>query len=276
MKLWSKLRLGLRLLAFVFGTIACRIGFELGMLFRGKKQPIDVINVWVPRWSGILLWIFGIRVEGHGPQLDGGRLYPGKNADGVGRIFILNHRSGVDIPAMFTLVAGHAISRHDLATWPLIGSGAARIGTLFVDRSSRRSGAAALKQIADVIARGEGVFMFPEGTAYPGDEVHEFKPGAFTTAARTGAEIVPLGIVYDNPDAYYTEQSFMDHMKRVAGLRRLRVLVEAGEPLVVDPDSRVEVKDVAHERVQQLVHRARARLEGRSPSAVENAAVRSG
>lgn len=261
-RLFCKFRLIWRLFAFVVATILFRIAFELALLLGGSNRRLAVINWWVPRWSALLLWIFGIRVEGHGSALDRYRLYPGHDERGIGRIFVLNHRSGCDIPAMFTKIEAHAISRHDLATWPIIGSGAARIGTLFVDRNSRRSGAAVLKQINEALASGEGVFMFPEGTAFPGDEVHEFKPGAFTTAARTGAQLVPLGIAYSDPAAYYVDTSFMTHMKRIAGLPRLRIAVEAGEPLAINADSPLETKDLAHQRVQELVLRARARLDG--------------
>jgi 1-acyl-sn-glycerol-3-phosphate acyltransferase len=231
---------------------------------RRRTPRIDLINKWVPRWSAALLWIFGIRVHPHGPHIERGRLYPGRGANGVGRIFIMNHRSGVDIPVVFTQVAAHVISRHDLAKWPLIGPGARRIGTLFVDRASRRSGAEVLKQVDDALDRGEGVAMFPEGTAFAGDEIRDFKPGAFKAAHRSGAEIVPMGIAYENPDAYYRHESFMEHMSRGASFRCLRVAVEIGEPIVAEGLSPIELKDLARERLVELVAKARQRIEGKT------------
>jgi 1-acyl-sn-glycerol-3-phosphate acyltransferase len=109
--------------------------------------------------------------------------------------------------------------------------------------------------------------MFPEGTAFPGDEVRDFKPGAFKSAERAGAQVVPMGIAYDDPDAYYISESFMGHMKRIASMRRLRVAVEIGAPLVIDRESPVELKDQARQQVEQLVAKARLRLDSmrRSP-----------
>ena len=78
--------------------------------------------------------------------------------------------------------------------------------------------------------------MFPEGTAYAGDEVRPFRPGAFKAAQRAGAQVVPLGIAYENPLAYYTEKSFMEHMKRIASFKSLRIVVEAGEPMSADEE----------------------------------------
>lgn len=260
----GKLRMAWRLTAFVVATIALWIGMELDFLVRRKTPRIDLINAWVPRWAGALLWIFGIRVDARGPYVERGRLFPGRGANGVGRIFVMNHRSGVDIPVVFTQVAAHVISRHDLAKWPLIGPGARRIGTLFVDRASRRSGAEVLKQVDDALDRGEGVAMFPEGTAFAGDDVRDFRPGAFKAALRAGAEIVPMGIAYENPDAYYRDESFMEHMKRGASFRCLRVAVEIGEPIAADENSPVELKDQARQRVVELVAKARERVEGKT------------
>jgi 1-acyl-sn-glycerol-3-phosphate acyltransferase len=253
----------MRMLIFVLATVGFWGLMEADGLLRRKRPRIELINRWVPRWSGFLLWVFGIKVEARGPYANEGRLYPGCDERGIGRVFIMNHRSGTDIPIMFIIAEAHVISRHDLANWPLIGGGARRIGTLFVDRANRRSGATVLREIDKSLDAGDGVAMFPEGTAFPGDEVREFKPGAFKAAQRAGSEMIPMGIAYGDPEAYYTDESFMAHMKRIASLKRLRVAVEIGEPLVVDRESPVELKDHARERVEELVMRARSRLEGR-------------
>ena len=234
---------------------------EVDFLFRRRTPRIELINKWVPRWASALMWIFGIRVEARGPHADQGEIYPARDARGVGRIFVANHQSGVDIPVALTVVAAHAISRHDIAAWPLLGAGARRIGTLFVDRTSRRSGATVLRQIADALAVGEGILMFPEGTAFPGNGVHEFKVGAFNAAHRAGAEIIPIGIAYGSPDAYYYKEPFLNHMKRIASLRRLAVAVEVGPPLEpVAAESNIEVKDHARDVVERLAIKATERL----------------
>jgi 1-acyl-sn-glycerol-3-phosphate acyltransferase len=259
----TSLRFGMRMVAFVLGTLAFWAAMELDFLVRRKRPRLELLNKWVPRWAKTLMRIFGIRVEPRGPFVSEGKVYPGRDERGLGRIFVMNHRSGVDIPVMFTVAEVHAISRHDLAKWPLIGPGARRIGTLFVDRSNRRSGASVLQQIQKSLKAGEGVAMFPEGTAFPGDEVRAFKPGAFKTAQRVGAEIVPMGVAYDDPGAYYADESFMTHMKRIASLPHLRVALEIGEPIRFSHDSPVELKDHVRQRVEELVARARHRLEGK-------------
>jgi 1-acyl-sn-glycerol-3-phosphate acyltransferase len=246
--------------AFVALTLLFWAMMEADFLIRRRTRRIDVINTWTPRWSGTLLRVFGIHVEARGPYADNGHTYPGRDERGVGRIFVMNHRSGADIPIMLSLVGAHVISRHDVANWPLIGAGGKRIGTLFVDRKSRRSGATVLKQIADALSSGEGVAMFPEGTAHTGDEVHDFKPGAFKAAVRADAEIVPLGIAYEDPVAYFAGQPFMKHMKRIGSHRRIRAAVEIGSPIRIEGCSAVELKDAVRLEVEQLVQKARRRV----------------
>jgi len=142
----------------------------------------------------------------------------------------------------------------------LLGWSAKRVGTLFVDRESRRSGASVLRAVDNALKAGEGVVMFPEGTSFPGDEVHEFRPGAFNAARRAGAEIVPMGIAYGDEAAYYYQEAFPAHAKRVGSLSQLPVAIEVGDPLNTTNLSPVEVIELARTQVQELVHQARARL----------------
>ena len=253
-------RFGWRLTAFVLVTVVLWSCFELEGLLRPGKRRIERINRWVPRWARTCLRIYNVQVEARGPHVSEGQLYPGCSSNGIGRVFVLNHCSGIDIPILLTAAEAHAISRHDLADWPLIGTSARRVGTLFVDRESRRSGASVLKEVDRTLASGEGVAMFPEGTSYPGDEVRKFRSGAFNAARRSAAEIVPVGIAYGNEAAYYWNESFMDHARRLGKLKVLRVAVEVGEPLTADGRTPVELIAEARQQVQALVDRARSRL----------------
>lgn len=250
-----------RTVAVLFNTLVCWLCFEIALLRRGKRDRRRVINRWVPRWARINLWIFRVEVLAGGPLSPEGELVPGHDDTGRGRIFIANHRSGLDIPILLALVDAHCISRHDLARWPIIGRGARRVGTLFVDRTSRRSGAAVLKEVAHAVDNGEGVAMFPEGTSFAGDEVRPFRNGAFNAARRSNAQIVPIGLAYSDPAAYFVSESFLAHAMRLAQLKSLRVAVELGEPIDITDTPTVEVIQLAHSRMQELVHRARARLD---------------
>ena len=259
MKFLRTLRFWARVIGFGIATIIGSLLMEAaGLLFRTPR--IELINIWVPRWSRWSLGIFGVKVQRHGPHVEAGELYPQQGANGIGRIFVANHSSGLDIPVIFTVAEAHCISRHDVASWPFIGRRAKRVGTLFVDRRSRKSGAGVLKEVEQALARGEGVAMFPEGTVGPGDELLPFRNGAFKAALRAGAEIVPIGIAYGDARAYYGKLKFMEHIRNIGQERNLQVAVEVGEPILCEGGTSIEIKELARGQVQTLFDRARARL----------------
>ncbi len=234
--------------------------FEVAALGADRDQ---MLAHWVPRWARSLLATYGVALRTEGPVIGEGRPYPGRSPGGKGRVFVMNHRSAMDVLVAFACTEGRLVSRADLASWPLVGGGARRIGTLFVDRASIRSGATVQKEMTRALERGVGIAIFPEGTAFAGDEVRAFKPGAFKAAEQAGAEIVPLGVAYDDAAAYYGDESFLEHAKRVAGLPRLEAALVAGEPILVGDRRIVDVSRDTRERVQALVARARALLEAR-------------
>jgi len=257
----ERIRFSARALAAAVSTAGYWGTMEAMRARAAQPDKQATLVAWVPRWARQLCRIFGVDVMAEGLFVEHGDAYPALGPNGVGRVFIMNHRSGLDIPVMLSLVEGHLVSRADLASWPFIGQGARRIGTMFVDRSSMRSGATVQREMERGLEEGKGVAIFPEGTAFDGDEVRPFRPGAFRAAIRTGAEIVPLGIAYNRPEAYYGDESFMDHMGRVVGLTELRASVVVGAPIhVVDEERITDLRDRAREAVQGLVVRARERL----------------
>ncbi len=249
-----------RTFAVLVNTFVCWSFFAINSCLAGKQQRLAVIHRWVPLWARVNLWIFRIRVLPSGPLYDANTLIPGHDSNGRGRIFIANHRSGLDIPLLLSLVEARCISRHDLASWPIIGRGARSIGTLFVDRDSRRSGAAVLKEVGQALEKGEGVAMFPEGTSYAGDEVREFRNGAFNAARRAKAQLVPIGLAYSDEAAYFFHEAFIDHAKRLTMVKSMSVAVEFGEPIEFEDLATPEVIQRAHAEMQELVNRARKRL----------------
>src|SRR5262249_52158360 len=216
---------------------------------------------WMARYGRGLLQLYGLRVTAHGPYVEarGGR-YPARDGSGRGRIFVMNHRSMLDIFVTLAYLEANIVSRADLSGWPVIGRAARRVGTLFVDRSSKQSGAAVINAIVHASLHGRGVMVYPEGTTFPGDEVRPFRAGAFLAAQRTGAEVVPVGIAYEGDGASYRDEPFVNHLFRVTSAKRTRVGLVVGEPIPGPHPDVDALRALAHERVQALVHEARSLL----------------
>lgn len=261
MPLLDPLRLSARALALAGSTTGMYSAFELEAALAGAAARDDVLRKWVVRYGRVELRLFGIDAITAGPHFDEGAAYPGKGPDGKGRLFVMNHRSALDILVALAYLEGRIVSRGDLARWPVIGYLAKRIGTLFVDRESTVSGARVAGAMVRAVEAGRGVLVFPEGTTYPGDEVRPFRPGAFAVSKRTGAEIVPIGLAYDGDHATFAaRETFPAHMRRVAAVPRTRVALVSGDPILPAGREPAAIQAEAHAAVQSLVHRARALL----------------
>lgn len=246
--------------AAITGYIGLTLGrFEIEARGKSEAEQERLKAEAMLRFGRHMCAVYGIDVTTRGVE---GDHLPGRDASGRGRVFVCNHRSGLDILVTLKLLSGKHVSRGDLATWPVIGPIARRAGILFVDRESRRSAAAVVQQMIQAVEKGIGVIIFPEGTTYAGDEVRPFKPGAFAVARRTGCEIVPVGLAYGG-GVSFGDETFLEHMRRVSGARRVAVGLAAGAPLrAVEGEGSDGLAARAHAAVQALVHEARRAVEG--------------
>ncbi|WP_437327376.1 lysophospholipid acyltransferase family protein [Sorangium sp. So ce381] len=268
------LRFPLRTAGFVGLTFGMYGLLEVDTAISPAADREVVLHTWMRRYGRALLKLYGLDVRAGGlfqGELASGRAAgaadpagagycPGRDAAGVGRLFVMNHRSALDIMITLAFFEATVVSRADLAGWPVIGMAARRVGTLFVDRSSKRSGSAVVQAMCAALKGGRGVMVYPEGTTFSGDEVRPFRAGGFTAACRVGAEIVPVGLVYGGAESSYVDESFTAHMARVSRARRIPVAIEVGAPIATVGQDVGEVRDESHRAVQALVHRARARL----------------
>jgi 1-acyl-sn-glycerol-3-phosphate acyltransferase len=112
-------------------------------------------------------------------------------------IVVANHLSFFDSPLlMFALprpvsVLGKAeYTDHRITKWLFCGS-----GMIPIRRENPADLIRAFAQVGEVLARGEVVGMFPEGTRSRDGLLHRGHSGAAHLALTTGAPIVPLGII---------------------------------------------------------------------------------
>jgi 1-acyl-sn-glycerol-3-phosphate acyltransferase len=219
-----------------------------------EEERTGVRDRWVRRWCNALLALFAVTPE----------VGPAIGAPGRGRLVVANHRSTIDVAVLLRTFGGRMVSRADLSGWPIVGAAATSVGTIFVDRGSAMSGAKTIRAIRDALQAGDTVCLFPEGTTFEGDEVHPFHAGAFISALRTDAEIVPVGIAYPRDSgAAFVGESFLKHLERMAGASPSRVVVRIGQPFRVPERARAaDLCKRAHAEVQGLVHEARKICDG--------------
>jgi 1-acyl-sn-glycerol-3-phosphate acyltransferase len=69
------------------------------------------------------------------------------------------------------------------------------IGQVPVDRNATRAAAASVDVCVRLLAEGKAFGIYPEGTRSPDGRLYKFRTGVARIALRTGAPVVPVGLV---------------------------------------------------------------------------------
>ena len=256
MKTPAVVRRAYRATGFVASTAACGTAALVGpSLAKGIEAKGDSRDKVTRAWSSSLLRLFDCELVVNGNPGE-----PGIGR-GRGRLVVADHRSIIDIAVMLSLFGGAVLSRGDLEHWPLLGRAAKNAGTIFVDRSSKKSGAKAIRAMCDRLDLHDTICLFPEGTTYEDDAVRPFKAGAFVAAKRAKVPVVPVGIIYPiGSGAAFGGETFMQHLSRLAGSTSTRVGVEIGEPMeAAEKEDTNGFAERCRVEVERLIAKGRAR-----------------
>lgn len=143
-------------------------------------------------WHRALLWALDVRVRQIGrPQ--GQRPL----------LIAANHVSWLDIPVIGSLMPLSFIAKAEVGTWPGVSTLAHLARTLYVDRSRRADTGRVNAEIAERLADGDAIVLFPEGTTGYGTRLLPLRSallGAVREAIlKSGADHVfvqPLAVAY--------------------------------------------------------------------------------
>ncbi len=115
---------------------------------------------------------------------------------GQSYVIAVNHQSAFDIFALY----GHIgidfrwIMKKELRHAFGIGPASAKVGHIFIDRSSPKAAYESIKEAKDKLQNGTSVVIFPEGTRSGSNTVRRFKSGAFKLAEDLQLPILPVTI----------------------------------------------------------------------------------
>lgn len=153
-------------------------------------------------------------------------------------IITANHRSYIDPILMLRDVDAFPVAKAEIASWPVIGKGAAMAGILYLRREDAKSRAGTLTDIQQVVQQGHPVIIFPEGTTSGLPGTLPFKPGVFRLASRAGIPIVPVAICFHNPLDYWVgKEGFLSHAARRFREKNIQVTLHYGDAITAtDPD----------------------------------------
>jgi len=150
---------------------------------------------WVAvNWFRVVMWgtrhILGIRM-----QVQGMDNVPLGQASAA--VLLCKHQSTLETLWLPTLMS-HPLAfvfKRELLRIPFFGWSMARLDMIHIDRESR---AAAMKHVIDqgrkLLAQGNWVIMFPEGTRMPRGVAGTYQTAGTRLAVETGAPVLPIAV----------------------------------------------------------------------------------
>ena len=111
-----------------------------------------------------------------------------------GVIFVCNHQSNLDIPAIVTALHMDVgfVAKHEMKRWPFFGTWMKKSNCVFLNRENPREGIKDIKKAVELIKEGYPTVIFPEGERSLTGKILNFKKGSFKLATETNGIIVPL------------------------------------------------------------------------------------
>jgi len=178
----------------------------------------------VKRWSARLLRILKVQAR-----------VDGELAMAAGNVLVVaNHVSWLDI---FVLNAHHPVrfvAKAELARWPVVSRMIRGAGTVFIERGRRRDTHRVNQKMARVLADGDVVAIFPEGTTTHGGDVLPFKSSLLQPIVEAAGHVQPVAIRYRTSDGsmamaptYVGDTSFAESFWAVCGERSMTVQLVA-------------------------------------------------
>jgi 1-acyl-sn-glycerol-3-phosphate acyltransferase len=201
----------------------------------------------VQRWSLRLLRILAVEVRIEGDI--------GAHRGNV--MVVANHISWLDI---FVLNAVHPVrfvAKSELSKWPVISQMIRGAGTVFIVRERPRDVVTVNHYVARLLAQGNLVAIFPEGTTTYGNALLPFKSALLQPVVEAEGHVQPMVIRYRTPDGklsfapeYVGDTSFATSFWRVCSARALTVQLIARPPVAARGRHRRDVARAAEASIR--------------------------
>ena len=190
----SRVRQTLRLSLMGAWTVLCYLAWlpvALVALISGRlSRRWNELAVRI--WTGGLVTAAGLRIDVVGTP-------PPKPF-----FMVSNHLSYLDILVLGSKLGPTFISKHEIATWPVLGPLARVTGVIFVNRDRKRDAMRVLEEIDTAVERGAGVVLFPEGTSHKGDQIYPLKTALLEWAARRQYPVHAVSLRYATSDPRFS------------------------------------------------------------------------
>lgn len=184
-----------RRILVALATVTGNLYLIFGSLFFGS---LAILLSWVPprgnwvfqmarMWSWGLLLSSGVRL---------GIRTPPNPEHGTPRIYMSNHQSLFDIPALIVTLPGQSrfLAKRSLFKIPVFGWALSAGGFIPIDREDRSRARESFQEAVERLRRGSSTVIFPEGTRSLDGCLGSFERGGFLLALKSEMSIVPVWV----------------------------------------------------------------------------------
>lgn len=152
-------------------------------------------------------------------------------------MMVANHMSWLDITALHAARFCRFVSKADIKKWPFIGMLASGIGTLFIERESRRDAMRVVHHMTQSLRSGDVLGVFPEGTTSDGTGILKFHANLVQAAIAADAPIQPVALQFidtitgqrSSAPCYIGDDTLAESVWRALTTPNIAVVINFGE-----------------------------------------------
>jgi 1-acyl-sn-glycerol-3-phosphate acyltransferase len=169
------------------------------VLFRFPRLPAQERLVRIRWWSEKMLRVLGIALRVDGTAAPGGKL------------LAVNHISWLDIMVVHAVQPeARFVSKADVRAWPLISRLVDSAGTIYLERERKRDALRVVHAMAEALAAGQTIAIFPEGTTSTGHGLLPFHANLLQAAISTATPVQPVALRFsDSSDEVSAAMEFV-------------------------------------------------------------------
>ena len=200
-------------------------------------------------WSIAMLRCIGIELIVKGK--------PGLNGP---LLLVANHMSWLDITALHAARFCRFVSKADIKKWPFIGMLASGIGTLFIERESRRDVMRVVHHMTSSLQAGDVLGVFPEGTTSDGAGLLPFHANLFQAAIAANVPVQPVALQFTDirtgrrstAPCYVGDDTLVGSVWRTLKTSHIAVVINFGDPQLPNGRDRRALAQALQQAVARL------------------------
>jgi len=216
---------------------------------RFPRLPADQQQARVQAWALGLLACAGITLQVRGTPAASGPV-----------LLVANHLSWLDIPVMHAARYCRFVSKSDVQGWPIVGALATAAGTLYLERASRRDALRVVHRMAEALAAGQVLAVFPEGTTGDGRALLPFHANLLQAAISAQSPVQPVGLCFvdsatgqpSRAPSFVGDETLLGSVWRTLTAPPITAVAHFGAPEHAQGRNRRAFADDLHARVDAL------------------------